>query len=322
MASFFKPEEPELTAVDQRAISRLKWLLDAPLFVDETLVERQFDALVRPEFELQSREIGSTSEEARRRLTGGEAVVGGKIGIPFLTSGGATIKGKHERETGSKNSRSEKFTEVPVNSTGRKLEEIAAYYLSEAAERIVFLDADGLATTFEGATLTIAQLDALAGEAPRALIFLEVPPNTPITPMACELTTGKIRLLYETYADKVFGPSKKSPVYPSDKESTPETRAKYWRALTEAFQSRAAMEVVECAGDPAANGESSRLAWIDFRLPIGGKDTLHLHCVPDGRWHTGVFGYNFVRRGYRQGVRIVGTLKAGLDLNVLAIFDR
>jgi hypothetical protein len=29
-----------------------------------------------------------------------------------------------------------------------------------------------------------------------------------------------------------------------------------------------------------------------------------------------------VRRGFRQGVRIVGTLKAGLDVNVLALFDR
>jgi hypothetical protein len=322
VASFFKPEEPELTPVDQRAISRLKWLLDAPLFVDETLVERQFDALVRPDFELQSREIGSTSEEARRRLTGGEAGVGGKIGIPFLTSGGATIKGKHERETGSKNSRSEKFTEVPVNSTGRKLEEIAAYYLSEAPERMIFLDSDGLITTFDEKTLTAHELDALAGEAPRALIFLEVAPETPITPMACELVTGKIHLLYENYAQKVFPTVEQRPIYPSDKESNPETRAKYWHALTEAFQSKAAMEVVECAGDPDDKGSSAKLAWIDFRLPIGDHETLHLHCVPDGRWHTGVFGYNFVRRGYRQGVRIVGTLKAGLDFNVLAIFDR
>lgn len=321
MADIFKPDESELTAADERAIARVKWLLDAPLFVDEVLVERQFDALVRPDFELQSREIGSTSEEARRRLTGGEGGIGGKIGIPFLTSGGATIKAKHEREASSKRGRSETLTEIPVNSTGRKLEEIAAYYLSEAPERVIFLDSDGLITTFDGKTLTTQELDALAGEAPRALVFLEVAPKTPITPMACELATGKIHLLYETYAEKVFKTAER-PVYPSDKESTPKTRAKYWRALTEAFQSRAAMEVVECAGDPDDKGASAKLAWIDFRLPIGGNETLHLHCVPDGRWHTGVFGYNFVRRGYRQGVRIVGTLKAGLDLNVLAIFDR
>ena len=85
---------------------------------------------------------------------------------------------------------------------------------------------------------------------------------------------------------------------------------------------RAAMEVVESAGDPDEEKRSDKLAWIDFRVPVGGAHTLHLHCVPDGKAHTGVFGYNLVRRGFRQGVRIVGTLKAGLDVNALAIFDR
>jgi len=92
--------------------------------------------------------------------------------------------------------------------------------------------------------------------------------------------------------------------------------------LAEAFSSHVAMEVVEFSGMAKEEGKSERLAWIDFRMPVGSSQTMHLHCVPDGRFHTGVFGYNFVRRGFRQGVRIVGTLKAELDVNVLALFDR
>ena len=65
-----------------------------------------------------------------------------------------------------------------------------------------------------------------------------------------------------------------------------------------------------------------RINWIDFRLPLDAEgNTLHLHVVPGGQWDAGVFGYNFVRRAYKHGVRIVGTLKSEPDMNVLAIFD-
>ncbi len=35
------------------------------------------------------------------------------------------------------------------------------------------------------------------------------------------------------------------------------------------------------------------------------------------RHDTGVFAYNFVPRGFNYGLRIVGTLKSGPDVNVL-----
>jgi hypothetical protein len=44
--------------------------------------------------------------------------------------------------------------------------------------------------------------------------------------------------------------------------------------------------------------------------------------VAHGDYDTGVFAYNFVKRGFSHGLRLVGTLKAGTDVNVLAIFEK
>jgi hypothetical protein len=159
-----------------------------------------------------------------------------------------------------------------------------------------------------------------AEDPPRILVFVAVAPNTPIMPMACELETGKPSSSTRTTRRRPSDNAAEAPVYPTDQLSTLETRIAYWKALAKAFASRVAMEVIESSGIPKEGGKSERLAWIDFRMPVGSSQTILLHCAPDGRFHTGVFGYNFVRRGFRQGVRIVGTLKAGLEVNVLALF--
>jgi hypothetical protein len=58
-------------------------------------------------------------------------------------------------------------------------------------------------------------------------------------------------------------------------------------------------------------------------LPINDKgETLHLHIVPDGRYDTITFAYNFIRRGFEHGIRLIGLLKNDSDLNVLAIYER
>jgi hypothetical protein len=303
---------------DMRALRRLQWLLDAPLFVDEPLVNKLFDAVVRPEFEVQSREVGQISEQVRRTLFGAEVGGGHKLGLSFLTGKlDLSGKGSVQRERAKKLTASTRAVETPVVTTGRRLEEIAAVYISEHPGRVVFLDTNGTATTFSGEKLSLEQLERSAEEPPRMLVFLEVAQNTPIMPMACELESGRTELLYEA----AFEDAATAPKYPDD-HPTVETRAAYWKALANAFSWRKAMEIVESIGSSEEQEKSERLAWIDFRMPVGSSETMHLHCVPDGRFHTGVFGYNFIRRGYRQGIRIVGTLKAGLDVNVLALFDR
>jgi hypothetical protein len=211
---------------DMRAVRRLQWLLDAPLFVDEALVDKLFDAVVRPEFEVQSREVGHVSEKAHRTLFGAELGVGYKLGLSFLTGRlDMSAKGSAERERSDNETKSTKVVEAPVVTTGRRLEEIAAVYISEHPERVVFLDTDGTATTFAGEKLSLEHLERSAEAPPRILAFVEVAPNTPIMPMSCELLTGRTRLLYEDYERKAFEDPAKAPEYPPDHLSTPETRA-------------------------------------------------------------------------------------------------
>jgi hypothetical protein len=49
--------------------------------------------------------------------------------------------------------------------------------------------------------------------------------------------------------------------------------------------------------------------------------TLHLDVSARGDYDTGVFAYNFIRRGERYGLRIVGSLKSKPALNVLAAYE-
>ncbi|AEG49604.1 hypothetical protein Sphch_1927 [Sphingobium chlorophenolicum L-1] len=306
-----------MTTGDEKAQKRLQWLLDAPLFIDEALTARLFDAVVRPSYEVQSREVGEVSETARRRLFGGEAEASYDLGLSFLT-GALKLRGQvsGERETTDTNTNSTTRTEIRVDTAGRRLEEIVLVYLSNHPDRIVFIDADGSASTFDGRKLSLQDLEAAAEIPPRMLAFVDIPRGTPIIPMACECESGAIVQLYESYIAQQWPQEEERPTYPPDQAGQNERRA-YWSALAGRFSSRVGMEVIEAAG---ADG---RFGWIDFRVPIGcAGDTLHLHLVPGGKYYTGVFAYNMVRRGCRQGIRMVGTLKAGIDLNVLAVFDR
>jgi hypothetical protein len=44
--------------------------------------------------------------------------------------------------------------------------------------------------------------------------------------------------------------------------------------------------------------------------------------VPAATYDTGTFAYNFIKRGYKHGIRLVGTLKSEPDMNVLAIYEK
>jgi hypothetical protein len=72
-----------------------------------------------------------------------------------------------------------------------------------------------------------------------------------------------------------------------------------------------------------AASNNGRIRWIDYRVPVTREgDTLHLHVCPAGKYDTGVFAYNFIKRGFKHGLRLVGTLKSEPDMNVLAIYEK
>ena len=65
------------------------------------------------------------------------------------------------------------------------------------------------------------------------------------------------------------------------------------------------------------------LRWIDYRVPLGlGMPCLHLHISGRAQYHTGTFAYQLVKRGFKHGLRTVGTMKSEPAMNVLAIFER
>jgi len=114
----------------------------------------------------------------------------------------------------------------------------------------------------------------------------------------------------------------KPPSYPDRIGSTPQElrteRREYWRWFDTNFSATQAMIAVE-----EASREHGRIQWIDYRVPVTTEgDTLHLHVCPEGKFDTGVFAYNFIKRGYKHGLRLVGTLKSEPDMNVLAIYER
>jgi hypothetical protein len=43
---------------------------------------------------------------------------------------------------------------------------------------------------------------------------------------------------------------------------------------------------------------------------------MNLHVIAHGDYDPGVFAYNVIRRGWRYGLRIVGSLKSQPALNV------
>jgi hypothetical protein len=105
---------------------------------------------------------------------------------------------------------------------------------------------------------------------------------------------------------------------PKDQNALRAERREYWASFDNRFDARKAMAVIE-----EAACENARISWIDFRLPLSEEgDTLHLHICANGKYDAGVFGYNFVTRGFKHGLRLVGTLKSEPDMNVLAIYEK
>lgn len=113
------------------------------------------------------------------------------------------------------------------------------------------------------------------------------------------------------------------PKYPEGKkdqtaEELREGRKKYWQWFNTNYNATTAMSEIEKSAT-----QHGRIRWIDYRLPLNDEgDSLHLHVRPSGKYDTGDLAYNFVKRGYKPGIRIVGTLKSEPDMNVLAIYEK
>lgn len=304
----------------------LFWIADAPLFIDERLVSRFFDAVVRPKFEHVSGD--AIEAEHNEKSLAGELGISAEVGLKlpeFLKPLKADVKAEGAMSADAKRQTTNSSTTHfrYIWNAERQLEELTRHYLVRYRDRIV-------------TTRGVLQGDASSSgqkwydlgrdfflNVPRPMAFLDLEPGTILIPTAAEFTDGSVILLYEELVrrltDENGGPMRN---YPDDSrvevKALREQRKTYWATFKKFFDSRRAMVVVE-----EASSKHGRINWIDFRMPLDDDgNTLHLHIVPAGTADAGTFAYNFVRRAYRHGVRIAGTLKSEPDLNVMAIYDR
>lgn len=303
--------------------ANLGWLADAPLFINSQLVASFYDAVARPPGEIKLMRYNLAS--------GFKAGVGATLGLSAEANTGeilaklagwfpslmakATVEGQATATT-SRESQEEIVIES-IDTPQRQLIQLCVHYLLNYPDRL-FIVRD-IANDNEWRSPQIIS------NSPRALVFLDLPrlnqahqaafPPTCLIPTAAEFENSGIKLLYRQVGEK----AEPQPDYPSPKleDGGKVAQKEYWKWFFENFDPTKAMTAIEAA----APGEKIR--WIDFRVPLTYEgDTIHLHISPRSTADTGDFAYNLVKRGYKHGLRIVGTVKSEPSINVLAIYEK
>ena len=297
----------------------LAWLADAPMFIDGEQVSALYNAVAKPEHE--TGKITLSLKDKKQFQVEGKVSAEVEAGLapwlktifPFLDAKGKVggeVKagGEMDKEKGSE------IELLPIDTPQRQLVQLALHYLITLPHRtrvVGSLDqTDWLEESFYRAL-------------PRGLVFVEFPPETKFVPMATEVEAGGVQIIYSDLMKAFVGPKEKIPTYPEpayckDKpEELAEMRRSYWGFFREHFSSTLAMEAVE---KKVAQG-GGLVHWIDYRVPLGdGMPYLHLSVCGHGRYDTGTFAYRLVKRGFKHGLRMVGTMKSEPAMNVLAIF--
>jgi len=306
-------------------IRHLSWLADAPLFIDSRQIEGFYDAVVRPEYQGGAITISSSYLErigTEKKISGGIKIALLKW-FPFLSP---EIGADVERTKTKEEEQAEELTiELrPVDSPHRRLIHLAFHYEYSLPDRRAVYSPDMRTDEWESR----ASLEAFIQGIPRALSFIELPPETYLMPTAAEITDGRVVRFFDVLGERIAGDPAKVPRYPrfvrggdaKERAKYEQERSNYWNWFEDNFSPRMAIEIVE---DIVAK-ERGRIRWIDYRiLNFEVEDLpLHLHVVGSENFDTGVFAYNIIGRGAKHGLRIVGTLKSEPDINVLAVFEK
>jgi hypothetical protein len=318
---YFLPEE-----LNRGLPKQLFWVEDAPMFTDAVLIERCYDAVVSPEHKQGNigLKINHQTIEALKSKFELEASVTTEKLAPLLAPLFAfikpTLKGSGAVEGNSQSTLAQESTiELePISTPQRQLKQLALHYLINHSSRVFFEDNPSRPAWHDPTAID---------QVPRLLVFLSLPsiaeaaekgiPQAKLIPTAAEFADGAIVQLYKNLN---FGSGAPLPDYP-ERGSVEQLRVErkvYWKWFENHFSATKAMVAVE-----EAASKHGRIRWIDYRLPISVEgDTLHLHLSPGGAFDTGVLAYNFIKRGFKHGIRLVGTLKSEPDMNVLAVYDR
>lgn len=294
---------------------QLLWLADAPMFIDDKRVDAFYDAVFRPDYGEISRTLG-------KRVTS-ETTLGGNFKLGALLPG---VFAKADLGVNAEHSRGKddsQETELrPISNAYRHLLALALHYSANRPERLVLASPPQQATDGDGRPLPddwLLRDSEFIRKPPRAMIMLELDRGCKLIPAAVELNNGKLETLYKKLEDGFLAKAGGTPApqYPGSLASQ-EARNEYWQWFASAYDDRVALEVVEKAG------EGARFQWIAYRVSFDGDvgPFVHLTLTARGAYDTGIFGYNFINRGRKHGLRIVGTLKSEPDIDVLAVFER
>lgn len=298
----------------------LLWLADAPLFIDADQVGRFHDAVVRPEYEPGTSTLELTKENAK--TVAGKLGLGAKVEpndvlkalttfLPFVKAE-LSVSGELGVDSQEQSRTSETMEFRRITTPQRQLEQLVLHYLVNHTGRL-----------FE--VYDLGQSDwrdpSAAIEVPRGLVLIDFPPQTQFIPTAAEFGNGTIEEIYKRMTSKDGRQS--PPTYPdpypvTDSEKLKADREEYWNWFAQNFSATKAMLAVENSGI-----ERGGIRWIDYRVPITPTGaTVHLHFSPAGKYDVGIFAYYLIKRGFKHGVRIVGTLKSEPAINVLAVYEK
>lgn len=308
--------------------NQLYWLTDAPLFIDADQVSRFYDAVARPQTTGGATKIEITDETVKEL----KGKLGLEVGATTETLAGMlapifafvkpslTIKAEAEGGRTATQGRVATYELKEVETPQSQLEALALFYLTRYTNRVFFVDKPNDAAWRDPKSVV---------SVPRSLVFLDLPSfeeakgdlrPTKLIPTAAEFQNGAIELIYPRLLAKN---GERPPDYPEEKpdktiEQLKDERKKYWQWFDKNYSATTAMSEIEKSGT-----KNGKIRWIDYRLPLNDEgDSLHLHVHPFEKYDTGDLAYNFVKRGFKHGIRIVGTLKSEPDMNVLAIYEK
>lgn len=290
----------------------LAWLADAPLFIDAEQISAFYDAVVMPENDTDK--ISISTKDVALSKTSVTGKVGAKVGtgallatiFPFLDAeASAEGAGGHERSKGAE--RADVIELRPIRTPHRQLVQLALHYAANLPNRVCYLRDGNWGRLLD--PLYIAEI-------PRALVFLDLLPRQPIIPLATELATGRVVTLFDELAAEMSKNVRSlPPSYPmaDDREVT----RRYWEWYSANYSPIAAMNVLE-----RGIGEGGLARWVDYRLKMTDDESLHFSMRGRGKFATGIHAFSTIFRGHEHGLRIVGTVKSGPDLSVLALFEK
>lgn len=285
----------------------LAWLADVPLFIDRPRVASFYDAAFRPAARAVRLDISASQMKQMEKSSGVSLGVSLPAWFPWLRF---ETTGDAGRNSTTGEQQQESISLEAVDNAERQLVELSLHYLVNLPSRVAIHDSTQSRFPIESEIIA----------SPRMIAFVDAAPGVKIVPQAAELDNGQVQTFFSELASRLHHPGgKPAPTYPDDVSGNDGQRQRdaYWDWFDSAWNPDVVVQVME---DVIKAGGRPR--WIDYRVYFAAGERLYMHVAGHGEYDTGVYAYNLVKRGWRHGLRIVGTLKSKPAMNVLAIYEK